>query len=195
MIAHINGKLVEKTPTYLIIECNGLGYKVNVSLNTYEKVGNSEACKLFTEFIVREDAQLLYGFFEEEEKRLFQMLISVSGVGAATALLVLSAATPGEIQGAILESNDGWFRTIKGIGTKTAQRIIIDLKDKVTKTNLEGGFLASKDNTIKDEALSALLMLGFNKNQAMKRVDKILRENDNLSVEEVVKITLKGGWK
>src|SRR5690554_5565793 len=114
MIAHINGKLVEKTPTYVIIECNGLGYKVNVSLNTYEKIGSTEACKLYTEFIVRDDAQLLYGFFEEEEKRLFQMLISVSGVGAATALLVLSAGNPSEIQSAILESNDGWFRTIKG---------------------------------------------------------------------------------
>src|SRR5690554_877410 len=193
MIAHVNGKLVEKTPTYVIIECNGIGYQINISLHTYGKIGDTEACKLFTEFVVRDDAQLLYGFAEEGEKRLFQMLVSVSGVGPSTALMVLSAGSPLEIQEALIASDDGWFKAVKGIGTKTSQRIIIDLKDKVTKNRIDGDFSLPKDNTIKDEALSALLMLGFNKNQAEKRVDKLLRENRNLSVEEIVKSTLKGG--
>jgi Holliday junction DNA helicase RuvA len=192
MIAHINGRLVEKTPTYAIIDCNGVGYRMNISLNTYGKIGAEEQCKLFTELIVREDAQILYGFKEQGERRLFQLLISVSGVGPATALVVLSSAEPGEIQEAILSGNAAWFKGVKGIGPKSAQRIIIDLKDKISKEDIGLEFSSGMDNTVKDEALSAMVNLGFNKNQAEKIVTKILKENAGFGVEEVIKQALKG---
>ena len=192
MIAHINGRLVEKSPTYVIIECNGVGYHLNISLNTYEKIGAEENCKLYTEFIVREDAQLLYGFSEPSERRLFQLLVSVSGVGPATALLVLSSADSTEIQEAILSGNVAWFKGVKGIGPKSAQRIIIDLKDKISKENIHTKNSLNLDNTVKDESLSALVNLGFNKNLAEKQVMKILQENDNFKVEDVIKQALKG---
>lgn len=192
MIAHINGRLVEKSPTYAIIECNGVGYHLNISLNTYGKIGAEENCKLYTEFIVREDAQLLYGFCEPSERRLFQLLVSVSGVGPATALLVLSSADSAEIQEAILSGNVAWFKGVKGIGPKSAQRIIIDLKDKISKENIHTKNSLNLDNTVKDESLSALVNLGFNKNLAEKQVMKILQENDNFKVEDVIKQALKG---
>lgn len=192
MIAHINGKLVEKTATYVVIECNGVGYELKISLNTYSKLGDNENCKLFTEFIVREDAQLLYGFKEHSEKRLFQLLISVSGVGPATALLVLSSADAEEIQQAILSGNAAWFKGVKGIGPKSAQRIIIDLKDKISKENISVDNSLGLNNTIKEEALSALINLGFNKNQAEKGITKILNNQPKSTVEEVIKQALKG---
>lgn len=192
MIAHINGRLVEKAPTHVIIDCGGVGYFIHISLNTSSKLGKEENCKLFTEFIVREDAQLLYGFMEMAEKRLFQLLISVSGVGPATALLVLSSADPGEIEQAIISGNAGWFKGVKGIGPKSAQRIIIDLKDKVAKENIHADFSSMVDNTLKDEALSALVNLGFNKNKAEKVIVKILKENTNYKLEDVLKTALKG---
>ena len=192
MIAHINGKLVEKTPTYVVIECNGVGYRLNISLNTYSKLSSDESCKLFTEFIVREDAQILYGFSDQAEKRLFQLLISVSGVGPATALLVLSSADAEEIQQAILGGNVAWFKGVKGIGPKSAQRIIIDLKDKVSKENISSDNSLGLDNTIKEESLSALVNLGFNKNQAEKMISKILQSNMGATVEDVIKLALKG---
>lgn len=192
MIAHINGRLVEKTATYVVIECSGVGYQLSISLNTYSKLGEGESCKLHTEFIVREDAQLLYGFKELSEKRLFQLLISVSGVGPATAMLVLSSAEAEEIQQAILSENAAWFKGVKGIGPKSAQRIIIDLKDKISKENIGANISVSLNNTIKDEALSALVNLGFQKNQAEKFIVKILKENNELKVEDVIKQALKG---
>ncbi len=192
MIAHINGRLVEKTPTFVVIECNGVGYKLNISLNTYSKLGAEENCKLFTEFIVREDAQLLYGFNDQAERRLFQLLISVSGVGPATALLVLSSADAEEIQQAILSGNAAWFKGVKGIGPKSAQRIIIDLKDKISKENISVDNSLGLDNTVKEESLSALVNLGFNKNQAEKLIVKILQVNSNATVEDVIKQALKG---
>ncbi|MBL4709354.1 MAG: Holliday junction branch migration protein RuvA [Flavobacteriales bacterium] len=192
MIAHINGKLVEKTPTYVVIECNGVGYKLNISLSTYSKLGADESCKLFTEFIVREDAQLLYGFTDHAERRLFQLLISVSGVGPATALLVLSSADAEEIQQAILGGNAAWFKGVKGIGPKSAQRIIIDLKDKISKENISADNSLRLNNTVKEESLSALVNLGFNKNQAEKMIVKILQANAEAAVEEVIKLALKG---
>ena len=192
MIAHLNGRMVEKSPTFAIIECNGVGYHVHISLNTYSKLGSEESCKLFTELIVREDAQLLYGFNDLAEKRLFQLLISVSGVGPATALLVLSSAEPMEIEQAILSGNAAWFKGVKGIGPKSAQRIIIDLKDKVSKENIHSEFSLTVDNTLKNEALSALVNLGFNKNQAEKVIVKILNENTDYQLEDVIKIALKG---
>ncbi len=192
MIAHINGRLVEKSPTHVVIECNGVGYKLNISLNTYSKLGEGESCKLFTEFIVREDAQLLYGFTDVAERRLFQLLISVSGVGPATALLVLSSADAEEIQQAILSGNAAWFKGVKGIGPKSAQRIIIDLKDKVSKENISLDNSFGLNNTVKEEALSALVNLGFNKNLAEKMIQKILIADSSSVVEDVIKKALKG---
>ena len=192
MIAHLNGKLVEKSPTHVVIECGGVGYKLNISLNTYSRIGDSESCKLFTEFIVREDAQLLYGFKEVSERRLFQLLISVSGVGPATALLVLSSADAVEIQQAILSGNAAWFKGVKGIGPKSAQRIIIDLKDKISKENISADNSIGVDNTVKEESLSALVNLGFNKNLAEKMIQKILIANPSSAVEGVIKQALKG---
>lgn len=192
MIAQIRGRLIEKNPTYAIIDCNGVGYQLNISLNTYGKIGDQEDCKLYTQLIVREDAQLLYGFFDTSEKQLFQLLISVSGVGAATALTVLSAGDPEEIGQAIISGDVAWFKSVKGIGPKSAQRIIIDLKDKVGITLDSANISPSSDNTVKDEALSALVMLGFNKNQAEKTISRILKSNSNYSVEDVIKLALKG---
>ncbi len=192
MIAHINGRLVEKSPTHVVIDCGGVGYKLNISLNTYSKLGEEESCKLFTEFIVREDAQLLYGFKEVSERRLFQLLISVSGIGPATALLVLSSADAEEIQQAILSGNAGWFKGVKGIGPKSAQRIIIDLKDKISKENISSDNSIGLDNTLKEESLSALVNLGFNKNLAEKMIQKIMMANPNAAVEDVIKQALKG---
>jgi Holliday junction DNA helicase RuvA len=192
MIAHINGRLVEKSPTHVVIDCGGVGYQLNISLNTYSKIGSEESCKLFTEFIVREDAQLLYGFMELSEKKLFKLLISVSGVGPATALLVLSSAEAVEIEEAILSGNAAWFKGVKGIGPKSAQRIIIDLKDKVSKENIHSDFSMSLSNTVKEESLSALVNLGFNKNLAEKQINKLLQANKDFKVEDVIKAALKG---
>jgi Holliday junction DNA helicase RuvA len=192
MIAFISGRLIEKNPTYVIIDCQGIGYHVNVSLHTYSKIPDEEMCKLYTEFVVREDAQLLYGFFSKSERDLFRLLTSVSGVGPSTALMVLSAAEPTEIQEAILSGDVVWFKGVKGIGPKSAQRIIIDLKDKVGKVSNDSEIFATKDNTVKEEALSALVMLGFSKNQAEKVVTKHLRSEPNLNVEELIKNALKG---
>jgi len=192
MIAQIRGRLIEKTPTYAIIDCNGVGYQLNISLNTYGKIGKEENCKLYAQLIVREDAQLLYGFFDQSEKQLFQLLISVSGVGAATALTVLSSGTPAEVSEAIVSGDVSWFKSVKGIGPKSAQRIIIDLKDKVGVGLEMDNFSDSGDNTVKEEALSALVMLGFNKNQAEKTIGRILKNNSDYGVEEVIKQALKG---
>ncbi len=192
MISHINGRLVEKSPTYVVIECGGVGYKLNISLNTYSKLEDSESCKLFAEFIVREDDQILYGFKEISERRLFQLLISVSGVGPATALLVLSSADAEEIQQAILSGNAAWFKGVKGIGPKSAQRIIIDLKDKVSKENISSDNSLGLNNTVREESLSALVNLGFNKNLAEKMIQKILTAQPDAAVEDVIKQALKG---
>ena len=192
MIAHLNGRLVEKSPTHVIIECNGVGYFVNISLNTFSHLGEEELCKLHTSFVVREDAQLLYGFHSKSEKNLFELLISISGVGPATAILVLSSADASEIEQAILEGNVAWFKSVKGIGPKSAQRIILELKDKITKTSIQTHISSDLNNTIKNESLSALVNLGFNRNQAEKIVQKILKENSECQVEDVIKYALKG---
>lgn len=192
MIAHIQGRLVEKSPTFAVIDCNGVGYHLHISLHTYSKLGENENCKLFTELVVREDAQLLYGFSHPSERELFRLLTSVSGVGPSTAMMVLSSGDVAEIQEAIVSEDVSWFKSVKGIGPKSAQRIIIDLKDKVAKTDITFENSNLQNNTVKEEALSALVMLGFNKNQAEKVVSKILRTDAKLSVEEVIKYALKG---
>jgi len=191
MIAQINGKLIEKTPTYVVIDCSGVGYELKISLNTYSQIGQSENCLLFTHFVVREDAQLLYGFKETSERELFRLLISVSGVGSATAMMILSSLSPNETKGAILTGDVNTLKGVKGIGAKSAERIIIDLRDKIGKIDGEATISLVSNNTIKEEALSALIMLGFGKSPAEKALGKILSSGEELTVEELIKRTLK----
>lgn len=193
MISHIKGKLVEKTPTYVVIECNGVGYSMHISLNTYSKIGNQEECKLFTEQVyVRDDLPRFYGFSEGAERNLFRQLISVSGVGGTSAIMMLSSLSSSEIQEAIVSGNVALLKSIKGIGEKTAQRIIVDLKGKLGKDDLGSDFFSTSNNTLREEALSALVMLGFAKNTAEKAVDKSLKAGGNAqSVEQLIKLALK----
>jgi Holliday junction DNA helicase RuvA len=191
MIAHIQGRLVEKTPTEVIIDCNGVGYHINISLHTYSLLPDSESLKLFTFLQIREDAHLLYGFVEKQERELFKLLLSVSGVGASTARTMLSSLAPGQIIQAIASNDIGTMQSMKGIGAKTAQRIILDLKEKVLKVyNLDEVSLV-ENNTNKEEALSALEVLGFVRKTAEKVIDKIIRETPNASVENLIKQALK----
>jgi len=191
MIAHIKGRLIEKTPTYVVIDCNGVGYELKISLNTYSSLGDSEVCSLFTHFVVREDAQLLYGFKETSERELFRLLISVSGVGSATAMMILSSLSPNETKQAIMNSDVNTLKSVKGIGAKSAERIIIDLRDKIGKVDGSSTISNPLNNTVKEEALSALVMLGFAKNSAEKALDKIISIGEELTVEELIKRTLK----
>ena len=191
MITHINGKLIEKTPTYVVVDVNGIGYKIKISLQTFSSI-NSEACKLFTHLSVKEDSHTLYGFYFESERHLFRNLISVSGVGPSTAQLILSTYSTQEIIHHITTADVKAIQSVKGIGGKTAQRIIIDLKDKVAKGMPTSDLLFDNiDNTIKSEALSALLALGFAKKGAESKIDKVLKNNPDIgSVEELVKTAL-----
>ena len=189
MIAHINGKLVEKNPTTLIIECNGLGYEVKISLHTFSAIGSEEAVKVYTQFIVREDAQLLYGFATKEEREMFNHLVSVSGIGPNTAMIMLSSLTPDEVANAIQTEDVRTIQSIKGIGAKTAQRVIIDLKDKVLKLSVASENIAFSHNTIRFDALNALVSLGFDKKSADKVLDKLVTGQE--SVEELIKGALK----
>lgn len=195
MITHINGRLVEKNPTYVVIECNGIGYFLNISLNTYSKLPEDENCKLYTHFSVKEDAQTLYGFVDLAERNLFRHLISVSGVGPSTARMVLSSMDSAEIHNAILTGNVGLIQSVKGIGAKTAQRLILDLRDKLAKEDFDMESNTSSlqiDNNSFTDALSALQMLGFAKNVAEKAIGKVLKaEGNNLSVEQLIKLSLK----
>lgn len=197
MYAFIEGILTEKRPAYAVVNCNGIGFLLNISLHTYSllpepKDENSTCCRLFTHLIVREDAMMLYGFASEDERGLFRELISVSGIGAGTARLMFSSLTPSEIRTAIVRGDIKLIQSIKGIGSKTAQRIIVDLKDKLEKTIVGGEILETRYNTQKDEALSGLIMLGFNKAAAEKTIDKIIKtEGKDLSVEDLIKNALK----
>ncbi|ESU20056.1 Holliday junction DNA helicase [Flavobacterium cauense R2A-7] len=191
MIAHIQGKLVEKTPTEVVIDCNGVGYQINISLHTFSLLPNSDHLKLYTYLQIKEDAHTLFGFVEKAERELFKLLLSVSGVGASTARTMLSSIAPQQVIQAIASGDVGTVQSIKGIGAKTAQRIILDLKDKVLKIyNLEEVSF-SQSNTNKDEALSALEVLGFVRKTAEKVVDKIVKENNDASVETIIKLALK----
>jgi len=191
MIAHLQGRLVEKTPTDVVIDCNGVGYKVNISLHTYSLLPDSENIKLYTFLQVKEDAHTLFGFAEKAERELFKLLISVSGVGAGTARTMLSSLEPKHIIGSIASGDVGTIQSIKGIGNKTAQRVILDLRDKVLKLyDLEEVSVAGY-NTNKDEALSALEVLGFNKKLAEKAVEKVVKDNPGASVETIIKSALK----
>jgi len=191
MIAQIKGRLVEKTPTYVVVDCNGIGYELKISLNTFSLMGDDELCFLYTHFVVREDAQLLYGFKEKSERELFRLLISVSGVGASTAMMILSSLSPNETKHAIQTGDVNTLKSVKGIGSKSAERIIIDLRDKIAKVESSGEISLGANNTVRDEALSALVMLGFAKNPAEKALIKIISTDNNLTVEELIKRTLK----
>lgn len=191
MITHISGKLVEKNPTYVIVEAGGIGYYIHISLQTFADIPDKEAVKLYTYFHVREDAQSLYGFSTLMEREVFKLLISVSGVGTATARVMLSSLNSKEIQQAIAQDDAALLKSIKGIGAKTAQRIIIELRDRMLKTYDMDEISAPTDNTIKEEALSALDVLGFSRKQTQRIVDKILRENPSMDIEGLIKNALK----
>ncbi len=193
MIYHIEGKLVEKTPTYAVIDAGGVGYIMQISLNTFTKIGDQSACKLFTEQVyVRDDMPRFFGFADTAERDLFRQLVSVSGVGGTSALLMLSSLSAGEIQNAIVTGNVALLKSVKGIGEKTAQRIIVDLKDKMGKGGVSADFIISPNNKLKEEALSALVMLGFNKAAADKVLEKIIRtEGTGQTVEQLIKAALK----
>lgn len=197
MISYIKGAITMKSPTYIIIETGGIGYKVNISLNTYSKVEQLETVKILTHFLVKEDSQTLYGFFEGNERQLFRHLISVGGVGPNTAIVMLSTMQSDELKAAIIGENILALKKIKGIGEKTAKRIIIDLKDKIIKeagdTPLPTGDTPANNSTaIREEALQALVTLGFNKIQAQKVLNKILKTDPSATtVEKLIKKALR----
>lgn len=191
MIAHIQGKLVEKSPTDVVIDCNGVGYQLHISLYTFSKIPDQENLKLFTFLQIKEDGHTLFGFADKQERELFKLLISVSGVGANTARTMLSSLQPQQIIQAIASEDVALIQGVKGIGAKTAQRVILDLKDKVIKIYNVDDVSQVLNNTNKEEALSALEVLGFNRKLAEKVVDKILKESPNASVEELIKLALK----
>ena len=191
MIAHIEGILESKIPTQVVIDVSGVGYMLNISLNTYDELPSKGKLRLFSHLIVREDAHILYGFSQEEERMIFRELINVSGVGASTALMVLSSMKPSEVILAVDQSDVNAFKSVKGIGLKSAQRIIVDLKGKLDKIESNNDFLSPQGNTYKNEALSALVVLGIDKKKASNTIDEILKNNDFSSVEELIKMTLK----
>ncbi len=189
MIAQLNGRLVEKAPTEVVIDCGGVGYEVKISLNTFSAIGNDENLKLFTKFVVREDAQILYGFTTKEEREMFNHLVSVSGIGPSTAMIMLSSMVPEEIAGAIQNEDVRTIQSVKGIGAKTAQRVIIDLKDKMLKMSFSSENMFNTNNTSRFDALTALISLGFDKKSAEKAIDKIATGEE--SVEQLIKGALK----
>ena len=192
MYAYIDGKLAFKCPTYVVIDAGGIGFQINISLNTYGAIRDTERCKLYTWLHVKEDGHTLYGFYEEGERRLFLHLISVSGIGPNTGRMILSSITPSEIQTAIVQGDVPLIQRIKGIGPKSAQRMILELQDKLKKEGPDSLINMPSHNTAKDEALSALVMLGFAKNVAEKSLDTAIKTgSENLSVEQLIKIALK----
>ncbi len=192
MYAYFKGKLVEKSPTEAIIECNGVAYQLNISLQTFTAIKDREDCKLYAHLVVREDAHTLYGFATPGERAVFRQLISVSGVGANTARMILSSMSKDEVFNAILTDNAAALQAVKGIGAKTAKRIILDLRDKIAKDENVPEILSDSHNTNKEEALSALVMLGFARSAADKALTKVIKkEGLSLSVEDLIRLALK----
>ena len=191
MITQIKGRLVEKNPTYVVIDCGGVGYLLHISLNTFSSLPDHEAITLYAHLSVKEDSHTLFGFIDKTEREIFRLLISVSGVGLSIARTMLSSMTSEEIQQAIASENIALIQSVKGIGAKTAQRVIIDLKDKILKTFDLDTISVVKNNTNKDEALSALEVLGFNRKQSDKVLNVILNEHPDASVELLIKGALK----
>lgn len=190
MIEYLKGRLVIKSPTHVVIETSGVAYYVNISLQTYSKLPEGENCKIYTHLAIKEDAHTLYGFFDETERALFRQLISVSGVGASTARMILSSLNVNELQTAITSGNAATLQNVKGIGAKSAMRIIVDLKDKLKKEDLYS-LVTPADNTTKNEALSALITLGFPRASIEKVVDRIIGEDQNIAVEQLIKTALR----
>jgi len=190
MITQLQGKLVEKNPTYVVIDCHGVGYEVNISLHTYGQLGSDENVRLYTHFQIREDAHTLYGFYQPMERSIFRLLISISGIGASIARTMLSSMTPAEIQQAIIQENLAAIKAVKGIGLKTAQRVLIELKDKIQNVAGMEEIPVLKSNTIKEETLSALEVLGYPRRQAEKVIDKIIQSAPDSSVEALIKQAL-----
>ncbi|PHQ61940.1 MAG: Holliday junction branch migration protein RuvA [Maribacter sp.] len=191
MIHHLKGKLIEKNPTHVIIECGGVGYFVNISLHTFSKIADAENINLFTHLQIKEDSHTLFGFSEKSEREIFRLLLSVSGIGSSIARTMLSSLAPAQIRNAIAIGDAHTIQGIKGIGAKTAQRVILDLKDKILKINDIEEVSHFSNNTNKDEALSALEVLGFVRRQAEKAVDKVLSQDSSLSAENIIKLALK----
>lgn len=194
MITFLEGELVVIEPTHIVVNVNGVGYEVKVSLNTYSAFKAEKHAKIHTHFHIKEDAHTLYGFSEASEKKRFQDLISISGVGPSTALMILSSLSPEELQQAIAAENTGQIQSVKGVGAKTAQRIVLELKDKMKKEGLLDKsieIIPQANNTLRSEALSALTTLGISKQIAEKTINSILSENEDLSLEELIKLALK----
>ena len=191
MITQLKGKLVEKNPTYAVVDCNGVGYLLHISLNTFSLLPSDENVLLYTHLSIREDAHTLYGFFTKVEREVFRLLTSVSGVGPSTARTMLSSMTSEEIQQAIASEDVKTIQSVKGIGAKTAQRVIVDLKDKIVKIFDLDEVSITQNNTNKEEALSALEVLGFARKQADKVIGNILKETPEASVEKLIKQALK----
>ena len=191
MYAYITGKVTEKSPTYVVLDNQGIGYLINITLNTFTAIGEKEEVRLFTHEQILEDAHHLFGFFTAKERDLFELLISVSGVGCNTARLILSSLTVNELSNAIANDAVKTIQSVKGIGAKTAQRIVIDLKDKLKKNDFQAEIFAAPNNTMKNEALSALTILGFSKAAVDKALDRLLKQLPDANVETLIKEALK----
>ena len=191
MIDYIKGKLTQLTPAFIIVENGGIGYFVSISLSTFTRLEGKDECRILVHEVIREDSHQLFGFAEKEERDIFRLLISVSGVGASTARMMLSSLSYDEIEKAILGSDVNTLKSVKGIGLRTAERIIVDLKDKLGKQSGTGEIFTFTDNTKREEALSALVMLGFGKSAILKVLERIIREEKNLTVEDIIKRALK----
>jgi len=191
MFEYFKAKITELTPTYIVLDVNGIGYHINISLYSYSKLQGLTSCQLYLHQIIREDAHLLFGFIDIEEREIFRQLISVSGVGVNTARMILSSLSPDELIAAIAGGRVDLLKGVKGIGVKSAERIIVDLKDKIGKTSDISQLFKSIDNTIKKESLSALETLGFSRKQSEKIIDKLLSENKSLTIEDLIKQALK----
>ena len=190
MITQIKGKLIEKNPTQVVVDCNGIGYEINISLHTFSSISADENIQLYTHLQVREDAHILYGFFTVQERAVFRLLISVSGIGTSTARTMLSSLSPAQIQLAIGSEDVPTIQGVKGIGLKTAQRVIIELKDKIRSIQGSEEIPILKSNTIKEETLSALEVLGYPRRQAEKVIDNIIQSAPDSSVEGLIKQAL-----
>lgn len=191
MFEYIKGIIIILSPASVVIECNGIGYFIHISLHSYKLFQSKKECQIFIHQIIKEDAHLLFGFADKDERELFRLLISVSGIGANTARMMLSSLSPDEIRSAIMNANVNQLQSIKGIGLKTAQRVILELKEKMSKVGSLHEILTLSYNTIKEESLSALITLGFSKTSVEKVIDKILSEQKDITVEELIKKALK----
>lgn len=195
MYAYIKGQLIEKNPAYVILETAGVGYQVQISLGTFSRIKDQEQCKLFIHQVIREDARLFFGFFDEHERKIFRDLLSVSGIGASTAILILSAYSASEVVDIIVNGEVSKLKSVKGIGAKTAQRVIVDLKDRFDKGEIALEKLDISYNTLREEALSGLMVLGFARKVAEKAINQVLSSDqdgkESLSVEQVIKEALK----